>query len=71
VGPALLAHVERVAFARAPNLFVCVSDFNHGARRFYARHGYTRVGTLPDMLVRDSSELLLRKTIGPARQAPG
>lgn len=67
LGAALLAHVETVAFARAPNLFVCVSDFNDGARRFYARHGYAHVGTLPDLLVRDSAELLLRKTSGPLR----
>jgi ribosomal-protein-alanine N-acetyltransferase len=66
-GAVLLAHVERVVFARARNFFVCVSDFNLGARRFYARHGYARVGTLPDLLVGGSAELLLRKTTGPLR----
>ena len=67
LGAALLVAVERVAFARGRNLFVCVSDFNHTARRFYARHGYQEVGTLPDLLVTGSSELLLRKTSGAAR----
>ena len=67
LGAALLAAVERIAFARGRNLFVCVSDFNHRARRFYARHGYEQVGTLPDLLVTGSSELLLRKTSGAAR----
>ena len=67
LGTALLAHVESVVFARGRNVFVCVSDFNDGARRFYAREGYEHVGTLPDLLVRGSAELLLRKSTGPVR----
>ena len=67
LGAALLAHLETVVFARARNFFVCVSDFNDGARRFYSRHGYAHVGTLPDLLVRGSAELLLRKSSGPVR----
>lgn len=38
-GATLLAHVESVTFARGRNRFVCVSDFNDGARPFYARQG--------------------------------
>ena len=68
-GATLLAHVESVTFERGCNLFVCVSDFNEGARRFYARQGYAHVGTLPDLLVAGSAELLLRKTAGPVRGA--
>ena len=66
-GRALLAHVEGVVFRRAKNLFVCVSDFNHQARRFYARNGYTEIGPILHLLIPGSSEILLRKTIGPAR----
>ena len=66
-GRALLAHVESVVFRRAKNLFVCVSDFNHQARRFYARNGYTEVGPILHLLIPGSSEVLLRKTVGPAR----
>jgi [ribosomal protein S18]-alanine N-acetyltransferase len=67
LGAAFLAHLESMVFARARNFFVCVSDFNDGARRFYASHGYAHVGTLPDLLVRGSAELLLRKSTGPVR----
>ena len=67
LGAAFLAHLESMVFARARNFFVCVSDFNDGARRFYASHGYAHVGTLPDLLVRGSAELLLRKSVGPVR----
>lgn len=69
LGARLLAHCERDVLARAANLFVCVSDFNDGARRFYRRHGYRQVGRLDDLLIAGSAELLLRKTAGPARGA--
>lgn len=69
LGARLLEHCEADVFARARNFFVCVSDFNHGARRFYRRHGYAQVGRLDDLLIAGSAELLLRKTAGPVRSA--
>src|SRR5437899_9092327 len=45
-GRALLAHLERVVFQRAKNLFVCASDFTHQARRFYERDGYQEIGPI-------------------------
>jgi len=68
LGAALLTHLEGIVFARTRNFFVCVSDFNEGARRFYARQGYTEIGPIPNLLVNGSAELLLRKTLGPARE---
>ena len=65
VGRALMALAERIAFARGPNLFLCVSGFNTGARRFYARLGFEEVGCLPNFLVEGEDEWLLRKTRGP------
>ena len=67
LGARLLEHVERTVFARARNLFVCVSDFNRGARRFYRRQGYAQVGRLDELLVAGSAEILLRKSTGPLR----
>jgi ribosomal protein S18 acetylase RimI-like enzyme len=67
LGRALLAEVEHQVFARTRNLFVCVSDFNHAARRFYARNGYQQIGTIDDLVIPGSAELLLRKTTGAAR----
>ena len=68
VGAALVAHVERTVFARTKNLFACVSDFNAPARAFYKKCGFQEIGPMPDFLIPGSAELLLRKTIGPARQ---
>lgn len=68
LGGQLLAHVEALVFARAKNLFACVSDFNNQARHFYKKQGYQEIGPLPDFLIPGSAEILLRKTIGPARE---
>lgn len=67
LGGQLLAYLEELVFARVKNLFVCVSDFNEGARKFYARHGYQEIGPIPNFLIPGSAEILLRKTSGPAR----
>lgn len=69
LGPLLLAHVESLVFKRAKNLFACVSDFNTGARQFYRRHGFLEIGPLPDLLVRGSAEILLRKSVGPVKES--
>jgi ribosomal protein S18 acetylase RimI-like enzyme len=68
LGGRLLAHVEAAVFARAKNLFACVSDFNDQARHFYKKHGYQEIGPMPNFLIPGSAEILLRKTAGPARE---
>jgi ribosomal protein S18 acetylase RimI-like enzyme len=68
LGAQLFAHCEADVFARTRNFFVCVSDFNDGARRFYRRHGYAQVGRLDELLIPGSAEILLRKTTGPQRR---
>ena len=68
LGRRLLAHVEAAVFARAKNLFACVSDFNDQARHFYNKQGYQEIGPMPNFLIPGSAEILLRKTSGPARE---
>jgi ribosomal protein S18 acetylase RimI-like enzyme len=65
VGSALIGFAERRIFRDEPNVFICVSSFNHDARRLYERLGYAVVGELPDYVVAGHGEILLRKTIGP------
>lgn len=67
LGKRLLEHIESIVFARADNLFACVSDFNQPARDFYKKHGYKEIGPMPNFLIKGSAEILLRKTTGPAR----
>ncbi len=64
VGRKLVAFAEERVFREYPNLFICVSSFNHGAQRFYRNLGYTVVGELKDFIVEGHSEILLRKSIG-------
>jgi ribosomal protein S18 acetylase RimI-like enzyme len=68
LGHALLAHVEARAFIRTTNFYLCVSDFNADGRAFYESAGYREVGRLENLVVPGHAELLMRKTIGPARR---
>ena len=64
IGARLMAFAEERIFRDSPNVFLCVSSFNAGARRLYDRLGYRVVGDLTDYLVAGHSETLMRKTIG-------
>lgn len=67
LGAMLLGHIEPLVFGRTKNLFACVSDFNDQGRTFYKKQGYQEIGPLPNLLIHNSAEILLRKTMGPAR----
>jgi [ribosomal protein S18]-alanine N-acetyltransferase len=65
IGSRLLDFAEQRILQQSPNVFMCVSSFNHGARRLYERLGYKVIGELSDYIVEGHSEILLRKTVGP------
>lgn len=65
LGSRLVAFAEQRILSEVPNVFMCVSSFNHDARRLYERLGYHVVGELTDYIVPGHSEILLRKSIGP------
>ena len=67
IGRQLMEELERRAFERWPNVYLCVSDFNSGARAFYRRIGYEEVGALRDLIVPGKAEILMRKTAGAWR----
>jgi ribosomal protein S18 acetylase RimI-like enzyme len=60
-GSALLEAFETSTFAKGAHAFLLVSDFNTQAQRFYERHGYTRVGAIPRMVLPDVDELIYWK----------
>lgn len=64
IGTALIAEAEARIFRDAPNVFLCVSDFNTGAQKLYKALGYEVVGPLPDYIKVGYSEILMRKSIG-------
>jgi ribosomal-protein-alanine N-acetyltransferase len=65
LGSRLVEFAEQRILRVSPNIFMCVSSFNHAARRLYERLGYTVVGELTNYIVQGHSEILLRKTVGP------
>lgn len=65
LGSQLVEYAEARIGRESPNVFLCVSEFNSGARRLYERLGYRFVGTLTNFVVEGHDELLYRKTTGP------
>jgi ribosomal protein S18 acetylase RimI-like enzyme len=65
LGSRMVEFAERRILSEVPNVFMCVSSFNHAARRLYERLGYQVVGELTDYIVAGYSEILLRKSTGP------
>jgi ribosomal protein S18 acetylase RimI-like enzyme len=63
VGAALLGHLEAAYRGRSANLWLLVSAFNGGARRFYGRHGFREIGTIADLVVPGQDEILMRKVL--------
>jgi ribosomal-protein-alanine N-acetyltransferase len=71
LGARLVAFAEQRIFRESPNVFLCVSSFNPGARRLYERLGYEEIGVLRDYLVRGHAEILMRKSIGSLAEFRG
>ncbi len=63
IGGLLLDEVERQVGQKSRALFLLVSSFNEGARRFYARRGYTEMGTLKGFVRDDIDEILCVKKL--------
>jgi ribosomal-protein-alanine N-acetyltransferase len=68
IGTTFMKFAEDRILADTPNVFMCVSSFNDGAMRLYKRLGYEVIGELRDLIVPGHSEILLRKTTGPASE---
>jgi len=65
IGSQLVDYAEARVGRVSPNVFLCVSSFNPGAKRLYERLGYQFVGPLTDYLITGHDELLYRKSLGP------
>ena len=64
-GTQLLQFCEGRILQYSPNIFICVSSFNHGAIKLYTKFGFELVGEMKDFVKKGFSELLLWKTAGP------
>jgi diamine N-acetyltransferase len=62
-GAALLAWFEAQATGNSRWLWLCHSSFNRRAGAFYARHGFSEVATLSDLMIDGGDEVLMRKRV--------
>lgn len=62
-GAALLAAYEGEVARASAHGFLLVSDFNEPAQRFYERHGWSRVGAIPKLVLPDVDELVYWKRL--------
>ena len=65
IGTRFMEFLERRILSERPNVFICVSSFNHDAKRLYERLGYETIGRLKDYIVKGHDEILMRKSIAP------
>jgi GNAT superfamily N-acetyltransferase len=63
VGGRLLAVFEARLAETAAHGFLLCSDFNASAQAFYERHGWSRVGSLPGLVLPDVAELIYWKRL--------
>lgn len=64
IGKKLMNALERETFKEKKSLYLCVSDFNRSAQKFYRSLGYKRVGLIKDYFLKGVHEILLYKTKG-------
>lgn len=65
LGGAVLSWLEREARLNGEtNVWVCTSDFNAGAARFYEQHGFVQTALIDDLVTDGIAERLMRKTLG-------
>lgn len=65
LGTRMLEFSEKRILKFSPNVFICVSSFNEGAKKLYLRYGFRIVGELENFVREGFSEILMRKTAGP------
>lgn len=61
IGATLLSFAEELFKGKSRHLFLCVSSFNHRAKKFYESHGYLAVGEFKDYIIEGKSEILMHK----------
>jgi GNAT superfamily N-acetyltransferase len=65
VGTQLLLAFEAALVETTSHGFLLCSDFNASAQAFYERHGWTRVGALPGLVLPGVAELIYWKRLRP------
>ena len=68
IGTTLLKFSEEKLMKIFPNVFLCVTSFNHEAQKLYYRLGYEKIGELKDHIIKGADEYILRKQNSPTSE---
>lgn len=63
IGSEMLSYGENLFRGKSKHFFLCVSSFNHKARRFYEHHGYENMCEFRDYIIDGASEILMHKRL--------
>jgi len=63
IGTKLLSFAEDHFRTKSRHIFICVSSFNHRARKLYEKFGFRAVGELKDYIIEGASEILMHKVL--------
>ena len=63
IGTKLLSFAEELFRHKSKHIFICVSSFNHQARKLYERFGFEALCEFKDYLIDGASEILMHKRI--------
>lgn len=68
IGTTLLKFSEEKLLKKFPNVFMCVTSFNHRAQKLYYSLGYEKVGVLTNHIIQGADEYILRKQGSPTSE---
>jgi ribosomal protein S18 acetylase RimI-like enzyme len=63
IGTKLLSFAEDLFRNDSRHIFICVSSFNHRARKLYEKCGYQAAGEFKDYIIEGASEILMHKRL--------
>jgi diamine N-acetyltransferase len=67
LGSAVMDWFAKRASRTSRNIWTLVSSFNENAINFYFKSGFRQIAYIPDLVKKDFSEILLRKSLNQSR----
>lgn len=63
----IVTWMENQVADEASNIWLCVTEWNTGARAAYAALGFVEIGPIPDLVASGQSEIFMRRAFAPPR----
>lgn len=62
--------IDRATRENQRSIWLCVSEFNERAEKFYEHHGFKRVAVIDELLVAGENEILMRRRLDTPAAPP-